>query len=117
MKGSRTPRRDVTVERLRELLDYNEKTGKFYAGSGRNFGKEVGGFHGKGYLKIALDGVTYLAHRLAWLYVTGDWPFDVIDHINGDKKDNRIANLRAVTASENIRAYHALRALREGATA
>lgn len=54
------------------------------------------------YVKIRIDHVLYSAHRLAWLYVYGEWPLDQIDHINNDKTDNRICNLRLATQSENI---------------
>jgi hypothetical protein len=49
----------------------------------------------------ALTGVLYREHRLAWLYMTGEWPTHEIDHINGDRVDNRFCNLREATASEN----------------
>jgi hypothetical protein len=54
-----------------------------------------------GYTVIRVARVLYGAHRLAWLYHYGEWP-KVIDHINGDRSDNRIANLRNVTQTENM---------------
>lgn len=92
------------VERIRSLLDYDPDTGVFRwreAVGGRMAGQSAGTLHSKGYRRIKLDGRHHFAHRLAWLYVTGEWPDRAIDHMNGDKTDNRIANLRLATASEN----------------
>lgn len=97
------PRSDLSSQLLRELYDYNPKTGKFYRGAGSGFGKEVGTPQTRGYLKITIRGVHYLAHRLAWLYVHGVWPSKVIDHINGITSDNRIDNLRDVSHQQNSR--------------
>jgi hypothetical protein len=95
----------LTAERLRELLDYDPLTGVFLWKVPRaqviKAGDLAGTFCAKGYRKIIVDGRSYKAHRLAWLYVYGEWPADQIDHINRVKDDNRIANLRSVTNGEN----------------
>ena len=52
-------------------------------------------------MQIRVDGAGYRAHRLAWLYMTSEWPTDVIDHINGDGTDNRWSNIRAATKGQN----------------
>lgn len=91
--------RGLTVERLRQCLSYDAGTGAFArVGSG-----DVAGFVCKrsGYVRVKVDGHAYLAHRLAWLYVTGAWPSETIDHINGEKSDNKFANLREATHSQN----------------
>ena len=59
-----------------------------------------------GYIQIAIRRKMYQAHRLAWLYVHGEWPRHQIDHINGNPADNRICNLRDVTQFENMQNLH-----------
>jgi hypothetical protein len=61
----------------------------------------AGGVSRSGYVEIRLDRRLYRAHRLAWLHVHGAWPVHEIDHINGEKADNRIANLRDATSGQN----------------
>jgi hypothetical protein len=95
--------RNITQAELRERLDYNPETGLFqWKGplTGRKL-REAGSTDAKGYRCITIDGVLHKSHRLAWLYVHGTWPAGQIDHLNGLKGDNRIANLRDVTNSIN----------------
>jgi len=95
----------LTQERLKELLNYDPETGVFVwvtrPSNQINIGDRVGYLHPNGYRYIGIDGKLYFAHRLAWLYMTGAFPPDQIDHINRARANNRFANLRAVTGSEN----------------
>jgi hypothetical protein len=96
----------LTQERLKELLAYDEETGVFTWKVQRNkipAGTVASSTHNQGYFQIGIDRKRYLAHRLAWLYVYGQMPEHEIDHINHDKADNRIANLRCVTHAENLK--------------
>lgn len=96
---------ELTANALREAMSYDPATGNF-TWITRRQGTWVGrpaGRPGKngGYGTIMLRGKLYLAHRLAWLYVHGEWPPHLIDHINGNRGDNRICNLRPATSSQN----------------
>lgn len=94
----------LTAERLHDLLNYDPHTGVFCWRVNRGpakAGVKTGCPDGKGHLRITVDNVVYSAHRLAWLYVHGRWPKDQIDHKNGVRHDNRIANLREATKSQN----------------
>lgn len=95
----------LTVGRLRELLDYNPETGEFrwrvHRADNARSGSVAGSLNHGGYWRVSIQGHTYLAHRLAWLYVHGEWPTTGIDHKNGVTEDNRIANLREATQMEN----------------
>jgi hypothetical protein len=97
-----------TQKLLLELFIYDAKTGIFThrkSRRGRSVipGKEAGTKHGGGYQCISVNSTKYLAHRLAWLYMTGEWPKNHIDHINGVRNDNRFKNLRSATHSDNMR--------------
>lgn len=101
----------LTVDRLRELLDYDPETGVFVwrVDKGRSKkGKAAGYIDRRGYRKITIDGAVYAAHRLAWFYVHGEWPGE-LDHINLNKVDNRIDNLREATRTQNYANRPALR--------
>lgn len=104
---------NLTVARLRELLQYNARTGKFIwlakSGIGSNAcaGEYAGSIgHQSGYVYIFIMGHTYRAHRLAWFYVTDKWPSKQIDHMNGLRGDNRWVNLREATHPENQQNQH-----------
>jgi hypothetical protein len=95
----------ISQKELKEVLNYNPDTGIFTwlvdRGANRTSGKIAGHIDCHGYRSIGIDGKYYKAHRLAWLYVHGEFPPNEIDHINGNGIDNRLDNLRPVTSSEN----------------
>jgi hypothetical protein len=93
----------ITQSELKSQLHYNQETGIFtWIKSKRSdvVGKQAGSYL-NGYLKVKINQSPYYLHRLAWLYTYGKWPKNEIDHINGIKADNRIKNLRDVSASMN----------------
>jgi hypothetical protein len=98
-------KRDLTAEYVRSILDYDPETGEFRWKEDRKGQKTRGMIAGAttkgGYRIISIWKVRYLAHRLAWLIMTGSWPIDQIDHINHDPADNRWVNLRAATYTQN----------------
>lgn len=97
----------LTKEELKESLLYDKKTGDFFWVKKSNNQVKDGSIAGyitaQGYREICLSGVSYKAHRLAWLYVYSEMPIDQIDHINHIRDDNRIVNLRQATNKANHR--------------
>ncbi|WP_238866448.1 HNH endonuclease signature motif containing protein [Achromobacter xylosoxidans] len=90
----------LTAEAVRAVLSYDADTGKltWIAPAGRRIavGQEAGRLGRQGYRDVGLCGRFYKAHRLAWLIAFGGWPEGEVDHINGIRDDNRLANLRVV---------------------
>lgn len=97
----------LSHERLIERISYNPDTGEFICAKKIRglvrIGQSVGSWSKKdGYLYVTVDCHRYTAQRLAWFYVYKKWPLGVMDHINGDRRDNRICNLRDVSQNENL---------------
>jgi hypothetical protein len=96
----------LTVERLKELLDYDPETGTFTrrisVSQNTKAGDVAGSINGEGYAQISIDYRRYKMHRLAWLFMTGTHPVQEVDHINGNRADNRWSNLREVTREQNL---------------
>jgi len=109
--------KELTQEVLQELLQYDSDTGvftwrerdvKYFAvetnckrWNTRYSGKVAGTADARGYISIKLFKKIYLSHRLTFLYMTGEFPIEQVDHINQVKGDNRFCNLREVTHHEN----------------
>lgn len=94
----------LDAAKLRAMLDYSPETGEFRwrvnRGGGARAGSLAGCINSRGYRYICIDRVVYLAARLAWLHMTGEWPKDTVDHKNCERADNRWANLREATCRE-----------------
>lgn len=102
----------LTQEELKSVLEYDSKSGLFHwreskFGKGMRKPRRAGDIAGtrniySGYVVIYIKSKAYFAHRLAWLYVHGAWPKNYIDHINENRIDNRIENLRDVRSGTNL---------------
>ena len=110
MKKPKLVNGQLTAERLRQLMTYQPETGELHWIVRPSYcmreGDRVGGKNSTGYVTAKIDGKSYQVHRLVWLYVHGQWPKAEIDHINGEKSDNRIDNLRDVSRSQNMLNQH-----------
>ena len=97
----------LSLERLHDVVSYDPDTGIFrwrkVTSNRVKIGDVCGQLDRHGHRSINIDGLRYMAHRLAWFYVHGIWPVEEIDHINRIKDDNRISNLRDCTRTQNNR--------------
>jgi hypothetical protein len=95
----------LSVEKLKSILEYDSETGHFtwLVNKGRRgkVGSFAGSLNAGGYVVIKIDSIRYLAHRLAWLYMTGAWPVDEIDHKDGITYNNKWLNLREAYHFQN----------------
>lgn len=94
----------ISQSRLRSLIHYDPDTGEFKwiaRRRGINIRKRPGRVRADGYLEICVDGRLYTAQRLAWFYMTGQWPQGDVDHRDLDRLNNRWGNLRDATKAQN----------------
>jgi hypothetical protein len=95
----------LTAEYVREIFNYCELTGSIYRkkpSCGIKAGQQAGYIDAGGYRSMSIKNKNYFAHRVIWLFVYGELPSGEIDHIDGDKLNNRISNLRNVTHQTNV---------------
>lgn len=96
----------LTLKKLKSLVKYDPKTGAFTRiNSAHKWRIGRPATHltaNRKYVGVHLGNKTYIASRLAWFYMTGKWPIEEVDHINGDPLDNRWVNLRQADRMENI---------------
>lgn len=105
MTEARDTKYGLDFDRVNEVLSYDTETGifrwKVKISDRAPVGKIAGGYTHQRHWRIRIDGHYYLAHRLAWLLINGEWPPQEIDHINRIRDDNRWANLRLASHSQN----------------
>lgn len=98
-------KRGLTHGRLLEVLSYDPETGEFVriqrTTNAVRVGQRAGWLNPNGYRYIEVCGERFLAQRLAWFYVTGEWPPHEIDHKDCDRNNNRWSNLRKATRTQN----------------
>ena len=99
---------EITQQELKRVLHYDPETGIFKwivnAGAkGRGRAGDVAGTNDQGYIKIIIAGKKYRAHRLAFLYMNGNFPKNAVDHIDGNRGNNKWTNLREATVTDNNR--------------
>lgn len=93
--------KELSHQRLCELLTYDPETGLFTWRRGALAGQPAGSRTSDGYLRIGVDRARYKAHRLAWFYYHQSWPLHEIDHVDGIRTNNAISNLRDIRHSSN----------------
>lgn len=100
---------DLAQDFLKSILEYDPNNGNFKwlksLGPRSKIGSVAGSLNNENYLHIKINGKRYKAHRLVFLYMTGEWPKDQVDHINNIRYDNRWCNLREAVNTENTYNY------------
>lgn len=98
----------ITQEQLKELYNYEESTGELVVKVKRAGRPSSRAPNSNGYHVMMINRKKYYAHRLIWLYVYGEWPTEgmVVDHIDMDRMNNRIDNLRLLSRYENMMLGH-----------
>lgn len=94
----------LSLKDFKEHLEYDRKNGVFYRKKSNNqnkVGDIVGNKRKNGYVIAKIKGHNILVHRLVWLFEHGEWPNELLDHIDGDKSNNKINNLRPATYTQN----------------
>ncbi len=95
----------LMLEVARSLLEYDPSSPSGLrwkvASPSRKAGESAGGLNVAGYYTVSIQSKIYRAHRVIWLLCTGDWPSKVLDHIDGNKTNNTLENLRDVTVRQN----------------
>lgn len=105
-------KKDLEAARVRELLDYDPQSGKLTWRVCRGLvraGQTASGALNDGYQRIKVDGRVYRVHRVIWLHVYGAWPHGPIDHRDGDRSNNSLANLRLCSVAQNNQNVNAAR--------
>ena len=107
----------LTQEYLKSILHYDLDTGIFTWKVNKSKRSKIGnvaGYLDNGYVRIEINNIQYRAHRLAWLYVYGEMPKSLIDHIDGNRSNNKISNLREATYQANSENYKTPRTNKSG---
>lgn len=102
----KTINHSLSHDEITAFFSYDQKSGQLIwkqrFSNRTNIGENAGGLVPNGYIVIGIKGRRYYAHRIIWNYIYGDWPKGEIDHIDGNRANNTINNLRDVTAGINL---------------
>ena len=104
-RGPKNARNDVSQKTIKSIFDYDRETGllrwKVRVAKNTHIGTVAGDLDRKGRIRVSINSIRYLAHRVIWVWVTGKWPTHEIDHCDEVKSNNAWKNLREATPSQN----------------